>query len=157
MGRLFGLKLYYLRTRQHLTQVDLVRRLQFASQAHVSNLEQNRFEPSLEVIVAVANLFAVQVEYLVREDLPVEAAEDASAQRHANDAPLTVQSFGVSLARLRAQGGLTQAQLAANLALSGHAHISYLESGRKLPSVELLLRVADHFGVTTDDLLTPSP
>jgi len=40
--------------------------------------------------------------------------------------------------------------------LAANAHISYMETGHKLPSVDLLLRVADRFGVTVDDLLTAS-
>jgi len=36
---------------------------------------------------------------------------------------------------------------------SAHAHISFLESNRKEPSIELLLKIADFFQVTTDYLL----
>jgi len=157
MGSLFGQKLRYLRRRQHLTQVELARCVALASHAHVSNMEASRSTPSLDVIVTVANLFAVQVAYFVREDLPVQAADEVQYQRAAGARPLQVQALGPNLTRLRMQSGLTQAQLAEHLGLAANAHISYVETGRKLPSVDLLQRIADRFGVTVDDLLTASP
>ncbi len=156
MGSLFGQKLRYLRRRQHLTQVVLARYVALASHAHVSNMEASRSTPSLDVIVTVANRFAVQVAYLVREDLPVQAADEVQYQRAAGARSLQVQALGPNLTRLRMQSGLTQAHLAEHLGLAANAHVSYMETGRKFPSVELLLRVADRFGVTVDDLLTAS-
>ena len=38
----------------------------------------------------------------------------------------------------------------------GQGYISNLEAGRKAPSLELVVRVADLFGVTTDYLLRDS-
>jgi transcriptional regulator with XRE-family HTH domain len=37
-----------------------------------------------------------------------------------------------------------------------HTHVSHLEAGRKEPSISLVLRIADFFGVTTDYLLRDS-
>ena len=156
MGSLFGQKLRYLRKRHHLTQRDLATSIHPGSQAHISNMEASRSTPSLEIIVAVANRLAIQVTYLVREDVPVQAADQMEYQRRSDAVPLGVAVFGLNLTRLRVQAGLTQARLAVQLALGGHAHSSLLENGHQLPSVELLLRVADRFGVTVDDLLTAS-
>jgi transcriptional regulator with XRE-family HTH domain len=61
--------------------------------------------------------------------------------------------FGKKLRHLRRQRGLTQAQLAQQLALTSHAHISHLESQRKLPSLDLILRLVQYMGVTTDYVL----
>lgn len=36
---------------------------------------------------------------------------------------------------------------------TAHGYISELESGKKLPSVEFVLRLARLFGITTDELL----
>jgi transcriptional regulator with XRE-family HTH domain len=36
---------------------------------------------------------------------------------------------------------------------TAHGHISELESGKKLPTVEFVLRLARVFNVTTDELL----
>lgn len=46
-----------------------------------------------------------------------------------------------------------QADLARQLGLRTQAHISLLEAGHKEPSINLVLRIADLFGVTTDYLL----
>ena len=43
--------------------------------------------------------------------------------------------------------------LARTLGLENRGYISNLEAGRKLPSISLVLAIADLFGVTTDDLL----
>lgn len=54
---------------------------------------------------------------------------------------------------LRMQRGLTLKELARQLGHVAHGYISELESGKKLPSIELVLRVARLFEVTTDELL----
>ncbi len=62
--------------------------------------------------------------------------------------------FGVRLRALRLQHQLSQRDLARTLGLASRAYIGGLESDRgKLPSLELVVRMADLFGVTTDDLL----
>ena len=63
--------------------------------------------------------------------------------------------FGNNLSRLRKKRRLSQAQLAAAIGLSASSkgYISELESGKKRPSTELLLKLADYFSVSTDDLL----
>lgn len=64
--------------------------------------------------------------------------------------------FHTKLRHLRHRQSITQAQLAGQLGLTSHTHISHLESGRKSPSLDLVLRVARYFGVTTDYLLRDS-
>jgi transcriptional regulator with XRE-family HTH domain len=54
---------------------------------------------------------------------------------------------------LRMQRGLTLKELARQLGHVAHGYISELESGKKLPSIELVLRIARLFEVTTDELL----
>ena len=44
-------------------------------------------------------------------------------------------------------------RLAQLVGLASHGYISELESGKKLPTVEFVLRVARLFDVTTDELL----
>ena len=64
-----------------------------------------------------------------------------------------ITRFGEKLRRLRIQRGLTLKGLADVLGYKTHAYISELENGRKLPTVELVLRAARFFEVTTDELL----
>ena len=55
--------------------------------------------------------------------------------------------------QLRVQQGLTLKEMAEALGYRTHAYISELESGRKLPTAVLVLKVARFFNVTTDELL----
>jgi transcriptional regulator with XRE-family HTH domain len=64
-----------------------------------------------------------------------------------------IQRFGEKLHALRIQRGLTLKELARQLGHVAHGYISELESGKKLPSIELVLRIARLFEVTTDELL----
>lgn len=64
-----------------------------------------------------------------------------------------ITRFGEKLRRLRMQQGLTLKELATELGYKTHAYLSELESGRKLPTAGLVLRVARFFDVPTDELL----
>lgn len=64
-----------------------------------------------------------------------------------------MQRFGEKLHALRIAQELTLQQLAAELGYATHAYISELESGKKVPTAALVLKVARKFGVSTDVLL----
>jgi len=59
---------------------------------------------------------------------------------------------GTELKRLRLQMGLTQEQLGEALNLSKQALSGY-ENGRRSPSIDTLIKVADFFNVSLDELL----
>ena len=61
--------------------------------------------------------------------------------------------FGEKLKILRTKRAMTLQELAAALGHSAHGYISELEAGKKQPTVQLVLKVADLFDVTTDELL----
>lgn len=61
--------------------------------------------------------------------------------------------FGGKLRALRLSQGLTLHQMALALGLSAHGYLSELERSKKMPTVELVLRAARFFNVTTDQLL----
>lgn len=63
-----------------------------------------------------------------------------------------MQRFGEKLRTLRKQHNLTMRELADKLGLSTHGYIGDLESGRRQPSLELAVKIADFFGVTVDQL-----
>jgi transcriptional regulator with XRE-family HTH domain len=66
-----------------------------------------------------------------------------------------ITRLGRKVRHLRERDGLSQSELAQALGLSesSKGFISEIESGKKVPKAELVLRLADHFGVTTDYLL----
>lgn len=60
--------------------------------------------------------------------------------------------FGIRIALLRASNGWNQAELAKRIGVSASA-VGMYEQGRREPSLDLVVRLAQEFGVTTDYLL----
>lgn len=60
--------------------------------------------------------------------------------------------FGMRIALLRASNGWSQAELARRIGVSASA-VGMYEQGRREPSLDLVVRLANEFGVTTDYLL----
>jgi transcriptional regulator with XRE-family HTH domain len=65
----------------------------------------------------------------------------------------SITRFGEKLNRLRTQQKLSMQKLAQLMGHSAHGYISELENGKKLPTVEFVLRLSRLFDVTTDELL----
>jgi len=61
--------------------------------------------------------------------------------------------FGEKLRLLRRRKGLTLDQLAESLGHADHTFLSKVETGKKAPSLELVLRISKLFRVTTDALI----
>ncbi len=61
--------------------------------------------------------------------------------------------FGEKLRTLRLRRGLSVRELTSALGYTGHGYVYDIEIGKKKPNVEFVLRVADLFQVTTDQLL----
>ena len=62
------------------------------------------------------------------------------------------RDFGENLKQLRKSRGMTQEELGAKVGLS-KAVVSKYENGMGYPSFDVLVRIAQYFGVTTDYLL----
>jgi transcriptional regulator with XRE-family HTH domain len=63
-----------------------------------------------------------------------------------------MRRFGEKLRTLRMQRGMTQRDLARALGYVTSGYISEVETDKKKPSLELVLKVAQLFEVTTDQL-----
>jgi transcriptional regulator with XRE-family HTH domain len=64
--------------------------------------------------------------------------------------------LGARIAALRRQAGFSQAELAQRLKISASA-VGMYEQGRREPAADLLVALADIFGVSVDYLLTGHP
>jgi transcriptional regulator with XRE-family HTH domain len=64
--------------------------------------------------------------------------------------------LGARIAGLRREAGFSQAELADRLGISASA-VGMYEQGRREPAVDMLVAMAEVFGVTTDYLLTGKP
>mgnify|MGYP006302199689 CR=1 FL=1 len=65
---------------------------------------------------------------------------------------MAMERFGEKLRVLRQRRGMTQQQLAMQLGFN-HAHENRLESGKRKPHAELLIRLSYLFGVSIDVLV----
>lgn len=61
--------------------------------------------------------------------------------------------FAEKLHYLRLQHGVSQSELARRCGLASHSHVNNLEANRRAPSLDLVVRLAALFGITTDYLL----
>ena len=64
-----------------------------------------------------------------------------------------IDRFGEKLRKLRGEKGLTQTILAERLGYQTQAYLSEIESGKKKPTAELVLKVSRFFDVSCDVLL----
>ena len=64
-----------------------------------------------------------------------------------------MQRFGEKLRTLRKQHGMTIMELTTALGYIGYGYIHAIETGKKKPTAELVLKAAQLFSVTTDQLL----
>ena len=66
---------------------------------------------------------------------------------------LDYESIGKRIKRYRTDKGLSQEELGQTVSVNTQ-HISNIEAGRKYPSLELLILIANALDVSADDLLT---
>jgi len=151
MPTLFGDKLRHLRHLRGITQLELAQQLGLEAQSHIAKLEHG-FAPSLDVVVRVAQRLGISIDYLLRDTIPVDSATRLLSEP-IPALGLQPVSLGTRLRNLRLQHQLSQADLVHQLGLTARSYISNLEAGRKAPSIEIIVQIADLFGVTTDDLL----
>lgn len=64
-----------------------------------------------------------------------------------------MKKFGEKLKALRKYHNLTLHSLSEVLGYSSHSYLSEIEAGRKVPTVQLVLKVSNLFNVSTDELL----
>jgi len=66
---------------------------------------------------------------------------------------LTVQRLGEKIRTLRKKRGMTLKELALALGFTSHSYASEIETGKKKPNTEMIIQIADLFGVTVDQLV----
>ena len=65
------------------------------------------------------------------------------------------EKLGKRIKHFREQKGISQDELG-NLVWVNNVHISNIETGKKAPSIDLLIELANALGISTDDLLVDS-
>ncbi len=64
-----------------------------------------------------------------------------------------MQRFGEKLHFLRKRRGITLKEIASELGLAAHVFVSNLETGKRKPSVEMVIKIARLLNVSIDELL----
>ena len=129
-----GQNIKNLRERKGLTQQELAVRVDVA-QATVANWESGRREPDINILIRIAKLFNVTLDELVMKELTPP-----------------IPMYARNLAYLRRKHGMTQADVANLLGVSKATSCKY-ENGDVEPNVEQLIKLADFFGVTMDQIV----
>lgn len=151
MLRLFGEKLRFARSAHAMSQSALARHLGLAYHTHISHLEAGRRQPSLQLMIHIAQVLDVSPDYFLNDTIPVESIDLPAAH------PLLASShIGDQLRRRRKQRNLSQSDLVALIPHLTQGYISKLESGAKEPSPELLLLLAQVFSCPATALLLPN-
>lgn len=68
----FGDKLKALRKRQRMTLQELSRALGYADHSYLSRVENGKKSPSIELVLAIAHLFNVTTDQLLRDEVELE-------------------------------------------------------------------------------------
>jgi transcriptional regulator with XRE-family HTH domain len=64
-----------------------------------------------------------------------------------------VQKLGEKIRMLRKRQGMTIKELALALGFPSHSYVSEIERGKKRPSTEMIIQIADLFHVSVDQLV----
>ena len=64
-----------------------------------------------------------------------------------------MKKFGEKMRVLRKRSGLSVRGLAREFGYNSHSYISEIETGKKGQSIEFVIRIADRFGVSVDQLV----
>lgn len=67
-----------------------------------------------------------------------------------------MQRFGEKLRTLRLRRGLTLQELARELGLHNHSHLSNIETGKRKPSADLIIKIVQYFNIPADQLILDS-
>jgi transcriptional regulator with XRE-family HTH domain len=155
MPQLLAQKIKHLRLQHGMTQTELAQHVGLGGHSHIVKVERGQRTISLGLIISLARVFNQPLEYFLRDTIPVDRIDVAntSPSTPLPDPTRVPCVFGTNLHALRLQNGISQTALARRLGLTSRAYISSLEAGDKLPSIDLLIQIADLFMVTTDAIL----
>ncbi len=64
-----------------------------------------------------------------------------------------MQRLGPKIRTLRKRRGMTLKELALTLGFPSHSYVSEIEHNKKTPTTEMIIQIADVFGVTVDQLV----
>lgn len=124
------------RKRLNMTQAELAARLG-VSQETIANYEAGRRDPSIDIVAAMAHVFGLAVDDLVRGP---------------SDIPERESSFSERLENLIRKKGITANKMLTDLGLSRNSIVDWRKRGN-IPCAEVVADIAEYFGVSIEYLL----
>lgn len=106
------------------------------------NYEQNKANPSIDSLIAIAEFYQVSLDFLL----------ELTESRISNYGQGQRVPFSQKIGELRNKCFLSTQQLTDELGLSRRM-IAYYEEGKKAPSLETLIKIAQFFEVTVDEMV----
>lgn len=139
-----------LRTAHHLSYQDLADILNVSTITYCF-YETGRRCPPISCMYTLANYYQVSLDYLYgRSDVPARPGDHYKRSRTPlSDYSNVSTTLGNRLRYLRCRNNLRQNDLASYLGISRPAY-SYYESGKRQPSPENLVKLADYYRVSID-------
>lgn len=140
----FHEKLKVLRKKEGLTQQE-VADLVHVDRVRITNWENGKREPNFENLSMLACIFDVSIDFLLSEYL--EISKEAYLKLKEEKKNL----FSVRLKELRLKKGLTQTELGEKVGVKQNTFTNW-ENGKREPSFENLVKLADLLEVSLDSL-----
>lgn len=140
----FHEKLKVLRKKKGLTQQE-VADLVHVDRVRITNWENGKREPNFENLSMLACIFDVSIDFLLSEYL--EISKEAYLKLKEEKKNL----FSVRLKELRLKKGLTQTELGEKVGVKQSTFTNW-ENGKREPSFENLVKLADLLEVSLDSL-----
>lgn len=140
----FHEKLKVLRKKKGLTQQE-VADLVHVDRVRITNWENGKREPNFENLSMLACIFDVSIDFLLSEYL--EISKEAYLKLKEEKKNL----FSVRLKELRLKKGLTQTELGEKVGVKQSTFTNW-ENGKREPSFENLIKLADLLEVSLDSL-----
>ena len=140
----FHEKLKVLRKKKGLTQQQIANEIG-VNRVSYSNWENGKREPNFENLSMLACIFDVSIDFLLSENL--EISKEAYLKLKEEKKNL----FFVRLKELRLKKGLTQTELGEKVGVKQNTFTNW-ENGKREPSFENLIKLADLLEVSLDSL-----
>lgn len=136
-------RLRELREQMGLKQKDLAKVFGLTAR-RISAYESSEQEPSIEVLQMIANYFGVSVDFLI--------GNSKDLQQQPNSSPLSLSRFGERIREYRIEKSIKQTALAKQVEITP-SYLNLIESGTKIPSFDLALRILNELEMSADAAL----
>lgn len=139
----FGIRFKEERKKKNLTQQGLAS-LFHLDKSSISKYENGHQVPEMETLIKLSNFFEVSIDYLL-----------GKTDNRNSDTDLEVSvgdNFGKKLKQLRDSYNISAMKLSEDLNIH-RGSLSNWETGKRKPDSEMLLKIANYFGVSVDYLL----